>query len=391
MDILEKAKAMEDEIIAWRRYFHQNPELGMDLPKTAAKVKEELEKMGVEYREAAPNAIMAFIGPKGGRSILLRGDMDALPLQEATGLPYASQTEGKMHACGHDTHTAMLLGAAKLLKEQEARLEGLAMLMFQPGEETLEGAKAMIEAGALETPRPDYAMALHIAGMPLKTGQVKIASGPCAASSDCYRIVLHGKGGHGASPQKAINPIFAAAKIIEAFTDLGRYEIDPQMPSVVNTCAIHSGTIYNVIPNDCEIKGTVRMFNEENRARILKRMQETAEKIADLYRCGVEWHIDLAAPSNYSNEVFARTLHGWLTSRLTGAEIKPLSTEKMMGSEDFAYVSQLVPSCAVELGAGSPQIPDYPAHHPMVQFDEKAFAYGTAVYAQAALSYLTKE
>ena len=228
MSLLQEAQAMEQEIIGWRRYFHENPELGLELPKTAAKVQEELKKMGVRFRPCGQSGVLGYIGKEGGKSILLRGDMDALPLTEDTGLPYASQCPGKMHACGHDTHAAMLLGAAKLLKAHEEELQGLVILMFQPGEETLSGARSMIEDGCLENPKPDHAVAIHIAGEPYQTGQVKLSRGTIAASSDNYRIILHGKGGHGASPQNSINPIFAAAKIVE------------QHPKIV-ICGTHDG------------------------------------------------------------------------------------------------------------------------------------------------------
>ena len=281
MHAFQEAKAIEQEIIGWRRAIHQHPEVGQALPHTAALVRSKLEEWGIEYREVIPNAFLAYIGKKGGRSILMRADMDALPMEEQTGLPFSSQCPGAMHSCGHDTHTAMLLGAAKLLKQHESELNGLAILMFQPGEEVLAGAKAMVDAGALQDPKPDGAMALHIASSPLKTGQIAMGYGPCAASSDCYKITLHGKGGHGSAPQDSINPIFCACKIIEAFTDIARFEIDPQQPSVVNICAIHSGTTYNIIPNDCEIMGTIRMFDEPRREALLQRLDLPVPVVGD--------------------------------------------------------------------------------------------------------------
>ena len=388
MHAFQEAKAIEQEIIGWRRAIHQHPEVGQALPHTAALVRSKLEEWGIEYREVIPNAFLAYVGKKGGRSILMRADMDALPMEEQTGLPFSSQCPGAMHSCGHDTHTAMLLGAAKLLKQHESELNGLAILMFQPDEEGLTGARDMIAAGALEDPTPDRAIAIHIAADRLKTGQLCIKSGTCMASSDGFRIRLHGKGGHGASPQKSISPIFAAVKLIEAFTDIARYEIDPQQPSVVNTCSIHSGTIYNIIPEDCEIMGTVRMFNEEQRARVLGRMQEAVEKIASLYRCTAQWSLDLSVPCTISDEAFSQQLHDLLVRDLDGVEVLPLSHQKMMGSEDFAWVSQNVPSCAMQVGSTAPQGQDYPAHHPKVVFDENCFPYGTATYVQAALSFL---
>lgn len=388
MTTLQEAASIEREIIEWRRFFHQHAEVGADLPVTSAKVCEVLDSLGVEYKRYCSSGVMAFIGKKGGKSILMRGDMDALPMKEQTGLDFASLNDGAMHSCGHDTHTAMLLGAAKILKAHESELDGLAILMFQPDEEGLSGAHAMIEAGALDNPKPDYAMALHISGRPLKTGELAMSYGAVAASSDCFKIVLHGKGGHGASPQEAVNPIFCAIKIIEAFTDIGRYEIDPQLPSVVNTCAINSGTIYNVIPNDCEIMGTMRMFNEEKRAEILSRLKEAVEKISSVYRCESAFTVDLSVPSMQSDEGCARMLHEMLSRDLDGVKVMPLVPAKMMGSEDFAWVTQKIPSVAMQLGSTPPVGQEYPGHHPKVMFDEASFKYGASTYAQCALSYL---
>ncbi len=267
MNTFEEARAIEQEIIAWRRQIHQHPEIGQNLPQTAALVRQKLDEWGVEYREVIPNAFMAYIGKKGGHSILMRADMDALPMDEKTGLPFASQCPGAMHSCGHDTHTAMLLGAAKILKEHESELPGLAILMFQPDEEGLTGARDMIAAGCLEDPKPERAIAIHIAADRLQTGQLAIKSGNCMASSDGFRVTLTGKGGHGASPQDSISPIYAAVKLIGAFEDIARYEIDPQKPTVVNICALHAGSTYNIIPNECQVMGTIRTFDRELRRR----------------------------------------------------------------------------------------------------------------------------
>ena len=388
MHAFQEAKAIEQEIIGWRRAIHQHPEVGQALPHTAALVRSKLEEWGIEYREVIPNAFLAYIGKKGGRSILMRADMDALPMEEQTGLPFSSQCLGAMHSCGHDTHTAMLLGAAKLLKQHESELNGLAILMFQPDEEGLTGARDMIAAGALEDPTPDRAIAIHIAADRLKTGQLCIKSGTCMASSDGFRIRLHGKGGHGASPQNSISPIFAAVKLIEAFTDIARYEIDPQQPSVVNICAIHSGTTYNIIPNDCEIMGTIRMFDEPRREALLQRLQDAMHQVAALYRCTAEWYIGQSAPSTKSDEAFSRQLRDTLARDLPELDVLPLSTEKGMGSEDFSFVTQKVPSTMLSLGSTSPEGQSYPMHHPKVVFDEGSFVYGTAAYVQIALSYL---
>lgn len=388
MNAFEEARAIEQEIIAWRRQIHQHPEIGQNLPQTAALVRQKLDEWGVEYREVIPNAFMAYIGKKGGHSILMRADMDALPMDEKTGLPFASQCPGAMHSCGHDTHTAMLLGAAKILKEHEDELPGLAILMFQPDEEGLTGARDMIAAGCLENPKPERAIAIHIAADRLQTGQLAIKSGNCMASSDGFRVTLTGKGGHGASPQDSISPIYAAVKLIGAFEDIARYEIDPQKPTVVNICALHAGSTYNIIPNECQVMGTIRTFDEEERTWLLDRLQKAMHQVAELYRCQAEWYIGQSAPSTKSDPDFCQKLQDLLTKDLPEIDLVPLQTGKAMGSEDFSFVTQRIPSAMLSLGSTSPEGQAYPGHHPKVVFDENCFVYGTAAYVQIALSYL---
>lgn len=391
MNAFQEARRLEEQIVQWRRQIHRHPEVGQALTQTAGLVRSKLEEWEVEYREVIPNAFMAYIGPKGGKSVLLRADMDALPMDEQTGLPFASECPGAMHSCGHDTHTAMLLGAAKILKDHESELTGQAILMFQPDEEGLTGARDMIAAGCLKDPKPDRAVAIHISADALKTGQLSIRSGVCMASSDGFRIRLHGKGGHGASPEDSISPVYAGVKLIGAFADIARYELDPQQPAVVNICAVHTGSTYNIIPNDCEIMGTVRTFNEKQRARLLERLQQAMNQVAALYRCTAEWHIGQSAPSTHSDEQFSARLHQLLSRDLPEIDLIPLQKTRGMGSEDFSFVTQQVPSAMVSLGSTSPQGQAYPMHHPKVVFDEKTFVYGTAAYVQIALSYFADE
>lgn len=391
-EFLKRAKEIEPEIIENRRHFHMYPEVRDELPETTKYVIEHLKAMGYEPQEICKCGVVAIAGgKKPGKCIIIRGDMDALPMPEETGLPFASKNPNAMHSCGHDTHTAMLLGAAKILKEHEDELGGMAILMFQSDEEGLTGARDMIAAGALENPVPDRAVAIHIAADRLKTGELMIKSGTCMASSDGFRIRLHGKGGHGASPEDAISPIFAAVKLIGAFADIARYEIDPQQPSVVNICAIHSGTTYNIIPNDCEIMGTIRMFDEPRREALLERLQQAMHQVAALYRCTAEWYIGQSAPSTKSDEGFCQQLHQMLAQDLPEIKLLPLETRKAMGSEDFSFVTQRIPSAMISLGSTSPEGQAYPAHHPKVMFDENCFVYGTSAYVQIALSYLNQK
>ena len=349
-----------------------------------------LEMADVEQNSDAGDAVATVTGNPQGKVFLLRADMDALPMEEKSGLPFASQ-RSCAHTCGHDMHTAMLLGAAKILKDHESELTGQAILMFQPDEEGLTGARDMIAAGCLENPKPDRAVAIHISADALKTGQLSIRSGVCMASSDGFRIRLHGKGGHGAAPEESVSPVYAGIKLIGVFEDIARYELNPQQPSVVNICAIHTGSTYNIIPNDCEIMGTVRTFNEQQRAWLLDRLQQAMNQVASLYRCTAEWHIGQSAPSTHSDEQFSARLHQLLERDLPEIDLLPLQKTRGMGSEDFSFVTQQIPSAMVSLGSTSPQGQAYPMHHPKVVFDETAFVYGTAAYVQIALSYFADE
>lgn len=392
--IYQEAKAMEEQLLAWRRQLHHHPELGQQLPQTTTLVKTVLDDLGIPWEEICPCGIVGLVGKPGGKRILLRADMDALPMGEETGLPFASACDGVMHSCGHDCHTSMLLTAATLLKRHEDELEGEVVLMFQPDEEGTDGggARVMIEAGLLEKYKPDVAMMAHMASDIVKTNQIQFKSGPCSASSDRFSVNLRGKGGHGARPHQSINPILCAMKIAEAFTDIGRYEVDVQQPTAMSICTFHSGTASNIIPEECTFTGTLRTFNEDLRQFTLQRMRQVAEEIARAYRC--ELHLDLRSgtPPLVADPDFSAKARDWAAEALNGegVEVLPLSYEKSMGSEDFAFISQKVPSCTISVGSTSHQEQVYPLHHPKIIFDESGLAAGAAAYAQVALSYLKK-
>ena len=241
----QEAKAMEQQLLDWRRRLHQHPELGKRLPQTTDLVKGALDQLGIQWEEICPCGIVGVIGKPEGKRILLRADMDALPMDELTGLPFASECPGAMHSCGHDCHTSMLLTAAALLKKHEAELNGQVILMFQPDEEGTDGggARVMVEAGLLEKYKPDAAMMAHMASNIVKTNQIALKAGPASASSDRFVVNLHGKGGHGARPHHSVNPITCAIKIAEAFADIGRYEVDVQEPTALSICTFHAGKI----------------------------------------------------------------------------------------------------------------------------------------------------
>lgn len=392
--IFARAKEMQNELVEWRRQIHKNPELGMELPITSAFVKAKLEEMGYTASYIAGTGVTATVGgKKPGKCFMMRADMDALPVAEDSGVEFAS-TNGKMHACGHDFHTTMLLGAAKLLKEHEDEIEGTVKFMFQPGEETLEGAKAMVEAGILENPKVDAALMIHVAaGMPMPSGVIVIPEhGAFSAASDWFEIEITGKGGHGAMPEKAIDPLNVAAHLHIALQAIHSRELSASDSAVVTVGVMGGGTAHNVIPNTAVLKGTIRTFSEEVRQYIFKRIEEIAENTAKTFKAQAKTNIIIGCPSVLNDGKASKSVRDGL--RTVFGQMVPdasvLGTQKMNGSEDFSFVSQKVPSVMMMLSAGSiDEGYQYTMHHPKAVFNEKVLSEGAAVYAISALSWLS--
>ena len=291
--LLEAAKALEPQLQEWRRTLHRHPEVGFDLPQTKALVKKALTEMGYTPQDCGKCGVVTLAGGKRpGKVILLRGDMDALPLQEESGEEFSSELPGKMHGCGHDMHTAMVLGAAKLLKEHEDEIEGTVKLEFQPAEEIFQGSLDMINSGLLENPKVDAAVMFHVlAGMPLPAGMVLVPGGGITmASCEQYHIVVHGKGGHGSMPNACIDPITAAAHIHIALQEINSRELDPAGFGVFTTGRFEAGKASNIIPDTADMWGTIRTVDPEQKvsALIHQRMTEIAQGVATAYRCTAE-------------------------------------------------------------------------------------------------------
>lgn len=382
-EFYRQAQQLRPTLVEHRRTLHQMPELGMDLPRTTAYVEAQLRALGLEPRRLG-GGLTACIGPEKGPVFLLRGDMDALEMKEESGLPFAA-TGNCAHTCGHDLHTAMLLGAAALLKAREAELPGRVKLMFQPAEENLQGAAAMVEAGVLQDPPVDAALALHVFPGPMHVGTLAWREGPALASSDSFRILVKGKAGHGAIPQNAVDPINIAAHILLALQEVNAREVDPQDPLVLTVCTIHGGQLHNSIPETVEMKGSIRAFSNANRAHARRRLEEICQGTAALFRgsCQVEFLAGVASLHNQPD--LARELAGY-TGQIAALEELP----RQMGSEDFAEVTQQVPSVFMGLGAGGPE-PIYNragSHHPAIVFNEDALPLGAAVLAGCAAHWL---
>lgn len=394
--LIMEAKLLQDELVSYRRHLHENPEIGMDIPKTAEFVKEKLEAMGYEAKYVSKTGVTALAGgKKPGKVVLLRADMDALPIQEEADVAFKS-SNNYMHACGHDFHTTMLLGAAKLLKDREDELEGTVKFMFQPAEETLAGAKQMIADGILENPKVDMAVMFHVLpGMSLPSGTILVPeSGTFSSSSDSFELVIKGKGGHGAMPETAVDSLLIASHIHLALQEIRSRELSSGENAVLTVSQIHGGNSYNVIPDTVMMKGTIRTFNDKTRKYIPKRIEEIAKGVAHAFRADVDFTLIEGCPSVINDAAVIDDVRGILSEALgprTVPGIDILGEQKMNGSEDFSYISQHVPSAMLIIGAGS-QEEGYPytVHHPKVKFNEDILSQGAASYALIAFHWLRK-
>ncbi len=400
-NLLLEAEDLKEYLINCRRKLHSVAETGFELPKTLDFVAGELRTMGIEPKHCGRAGLTALIGSGEGECFLLRADMDALPVPEESGLPFAS-TNGNSHACGHDVHTAMLLGAAKLLKVHEKELKGQVKLMFQPAEETLEGAKDMIEAGVLGNPTPRGALMLHLmTASSLPCGSVVIPKGDMGApAADYFSIEVRGKGCHGASPNTGIDPITAAAHILIALQELSARELGMNEDAVLTIGAFRGGEASNVIPDSVIMEGTLRAMEDETREYIKLRLVEIAKGIAASFRTEAKVSFGSGCPGFLMDgellknlDVYARELLGEkMVFNAAHMATSGGRDGRTAGSEDFAYVSRKVPSVMLALAAGeSEKGYVHPLHHPAVRFDEEAMPSGAALMAHIALRRLEEK
>ncbi len=388
-----------DDMVALRRTLHQWPEIGNDLPITRENVLEALEglPLDVTLHETTSGIAALLDGGKPGPTVLLRGDMDALPLTEDTGLDFVSRSEGAMHACGHDTHTSMLVGAAKLLSAQRADISGRVLFMFQPGEEGNHGARFMLDEGLLDLPaRADGsespvtgAFAVHITSA-LPTGWLSSRGGSIMASADTMFITVKGRGGHASEPYRALDPIPIACEIVQALQTMITRRIDVFDPAVVTVGRIVAGTVNNIIPETAEIEGTIRAVSEGTRRKVHDGIRRVAEGIAAAHDAEVTVRLEDGYPVTVNDKSQADTVLE-LAGGLVGADKIIRLPNPIMGAEDFSYVLEQVPGAMVFLG-GTPSDRDLataaPNHSNRVMFDEEAMVTGTALYAAMALNHL---
>jgi amidohydrolase len=396
---LEEAKGLLPAAVALRRRIHQKPELGLQLPLTTAAVLDALHgcEVAIARGPSTSGLVVTLSGTKpgtqSGRTILLRGDMDALPMPEETGLAYASEIKGRMHACGHDAHTAMLVQAVHLLHRHRDKLAGTVKFMFQPGEEGYAGARKMLEDGLIEAdPKPDAAFALHIHPV-VKAGAIFGKPGPILASADTWTITVKGRGGHASMPHHAVDPIPALFEIGLALHAMVTRRIDAFDPVVVTCAKVRAGTANNVIPETAEMGGTLRATSEEARERAHDGIRRVATNIAAAHQCEAEVKINRGYPVTINDPGFVDFARGVATD-LLGADNYIDSPAPLMGAEDFSYVLQRIPGCMMFLGV-MPEGHDghdhvAPCHSNRMILNEDCMAVGIAVHAAIAHQFLAQ-
>lgn len=400
-DLLNESKKYEEELIATRRYLHTHPGTGFDIQDTFNFVKNKLIELGYEPEECGKAGLVAIAGgQKKGKIFLIRGDMDALPIKEEADVDFKSKN-GKMHACGHDMHTTMMLGAAKLLKDHESEINGTVKLMFQPAEEIFEGSHDMINNGLLKNPDVDAALMIHVmAGMPFPTGTAIVSDGGVSApAADYFTIKIQGKGCHGSMPNNGVDPITVSAHIITALQEINARELALSDEAVLTIGSIHGGDAGNAIPDTVELCGTIRTYDEDVRKFLKTRMTEMCEGIAKSFRATSEVSFGSGCPTLINDKDLSNCTVKYLkelfgeSTVFTAGQLNAMSGDKKApktaGSEDFAYVSQEVPSIMIAFAAGTPDKGYcYPQHHPKAKFDESALTKGSAVYAYTAMRWL---
>ncbi|HXU91074.1 MAG TPA: M20 family metallopeptidase [Methylomirabilota bacterium] len=388
VEVLDDAKGVLDDTIALRRRIHRHPEIGLTLPRTQATILEALDGLGLDIRTGTrtTSIVGRLTGGRPGPTLLLRADMDALPLREDTGLAFASEVDGAMHACGHDAHVAMLVGAARVLARRRASLAGSVLFMFQPGEEGYHGARVMLEEGLLEGgSAPTGAFALHVTHRQAP-GVIATRPGPTMASGDTIQIVVRGKGGHASAPHDCLDPIPIACEMVQAFQTLVTRRVSVFDPAVLTIAKIEAGTTRNVIPETASLLGTVRTVSETTREQMLAGIRRVAEGVAAAH--GAEASVDLVRgyPVTVNDARFAGFVLD--TAReLLGPDRTHEMRHPVMGSEDFSYVLQRVPGAMANLGTRPDTGTAFPNHSNRMLVNESALAAGIAMHVAVALRF----
>jgi len=372
------------DVIAIRRDLHRHPELGFEERRTAAFVAARLRELGYEVTtEIGITGVVGVMhGARTGKTIMLRADMDALPIEEENETAYTSQTHGTMHACGHDGHVAMLLGAATLIARRRTELAGTIVLCFQPAEEGRGGAKAMVDAGVLERFGVERAYGLHLASA-FPTGIVGLREGPFYASSDSIEITIEGMGGHGAAPHLSVDPIYVAGAFIVAVQQVVSRQIDPIAPAVVTIGAVHAGTTHNVIPSRATLLGTVRAFDADVRGKMAERIEQVLRGVCESSGATYDFTYLRRYPVTSNDAEQTRYVRA-LAEREVG-ERHVVEAPKLMGAEDFSFFAERVPACFYTVGCNGGPASAFPHHHAKFDIDERALETGVRMMTAIAL------
>ena len=387
-DIISQSREIHEWIVEKRRAIHRHPELMYEEFETSRLVQNTLSELGIEYeKDIAVTGVVGLVGNGEGPCIALRADMDALPIHEEADVEFRSEIDGKMHACGHDCHTAMLLGAARVLKDNESEINGTIKLIFQPAEEGGAGGKMMREQGVLEDPDVERIFGLHVSDK-LPTGTLASKEGTLLAATSSIRILVSGNGGHAAMPHLTVDPVVTGSKIVVELQTLVSRELDPLESGVISITMVNAGSATNVIPSSMELQGTIRSLTSDGITRLQHRVREVAEGIAMANRCMAE--------ETFPGNDFPPTDNDgecWELGKISAGEI--LGEEcvsemgSIMGGEDFSYYTQVIPGCFSFLGVGNPEIGAvYGVHHPKFKVDEDALSLGTAIHVNTAFKAL---
>ena len=388
-DFYSEAQGLFEYTRSHRRDFHAHPELAFHEFRTAGIVAQELNSLGLEVNTGfGETGVVALLeSGRPGPVVLVRADMDALPVEEETGATYASQTPGVMHACGHDAHTAILLTVARLLHHHRQELAGTVKFVFQPAEEGLGGAEKMIQQGVLENPKVDMALALHVWNEQ-PVGWIGIADGPAMAGAEIFRIKVTGKGGHGAAPHQVVDPLLASAQIVTALQSIVSRNVAPLQTAVVSVCTIHGGETFNVIPPSVEMTGTIRTFEAEVRQTVIERFENIVTHVAGGMGCSAEIDLRQLTPATINQPESAARLQKVARQLLPDAKVDR-ANYITMGSEDFAFILEKVPGCFVFVGSANKEKGLDGGHHsPTFDIDESILPQAAGLMATAVAELL---
>ncbi|MDN3016040.1 amidohydrolase [Paenibacillus sp. BSR1-1] len=390
VDIQKLVEAVEEEVVEWRRHFHENPELSFKEFETSNYVFEKLQAFGsIEVSKVTPTSVLGrIVGSHPGKVVALRADMDALPIQEETGLPFASKNKDIMHACGHDGHTAMLLGAAKVLSQLKDELKGEIRFFFQHAEEHFPGGAAeMVKAGVTEG--IDGVIGLHLASQ-IPAGKFFVCYGPVTAGTDAFDIEIQGKGGHGSAPFATVDPIAIGVQIVNGINQIISRKVDASKRAVISVTKFHGGTANNIIPDRVTLGGTVRTFDPEIRSQIPVWIEQITKGLSEAHDASYQLNYQFGYSSVVNEEKITALVDQTIVE--TFGESNRVIAEAIMGGEDFSAFSAVAPGCFVFLGAGSEKPEEnYPHHHPKFDVKEESLILGVQYYVQSALKFLNEK